>query len=584
MPTTTTYTTPTRTAPSTGGCGCGCGSPACDSLQCLCRPRFFAGQLVTDADFRRLDQYMVGKSRLHNKFLHGVGVVCGLEVVCNPCDDTVIVRPGYALGPCGEDIVVCSDTRVDVGAMIRAQRKAVARACPPGSNPYLATPDDCDALEQAWILGICYDEQPGQPVTTLTASSCSSCSGGCGGGCGGSCGGSKGTTTSSGGCGCGGSTTSSYSSTPSSSGCGCGSGSSMPLPTGCEPTVICEGFRFALTKVKPQLRGAVTSQGALAAAAHQCLALLRANITSIPQNPTAAEVVTYAWQLKADLRAVIDSGNIHDCTLGQRLGAIVLPAPTDRGAAAKARAAITEMLAIAVDLYRECICSALLPPCPDGGPDDCVPIATLTVRNSDLRVLDVCNWSSRKFAVTMPTLGYWFGWLPFASAARKLVSALCCPPQKEASFGLNAKLNVTTARPTVQARMSTTSSAYANTPADLFTEPFRLAAQMAANPSALAGLEATLLQGLGATGTGDAALATDDELDSPFAALALSRLFGPTGLDLGTPVTDAVERISVAPDQGDRLAALEKSLETLQRTVRSQASTIAALRKKGDQQ
>jgi hypothetical protein len=132
--------------------------------------------------------------------------------------------------------------------------------------------------------------------------------------------------------------------------------------------------------------------------------------------------------------------------------------------------------------------------------------------------------------------------------------------------------------------MSTTSSAYANTPADLFTEPFRLAAQMAANPSALAGLEATLLQGLGATGTGDAALATDDELDSPFAALALSRLFGPTGLDLGTPVTDAVERISVAPDQGDRLAALEKSLETLQRTVRSQASTIAALRKKGDQQ
>ena len=57
---------------STTRCGCGCPScSACDSLQCLCRPRFFAGQLITDADFRRLDQYLVGKDRLHNKFLHG---------------------------------------------------------------------------------------------------------------------------------------------------------------------------------------------------------------------------------------------------------------------------------------------------------------------------------------------------------------------------------------------------------------------------------------------------------------------------------------------------------------------------------
>ena len=89
-----TYTQPaTSSPPTTTGCGCGCGGcPTCHSLQCLCRPRFFAGQLVTDADFRRLDDYLVGKARLHNRYLHGTGVVCGLEAVCNPCDDTVTVR------------------------------------------------------------------------------------------------------------------------------------------------------------------------------------------------------------------------------------------------------------------------------------------------------------------------------------------------------------------------------------------------------------------------------------------------------------------------------------------------------------
>ena len=89
--------------------------PACGGLECLCRPRFFAGQLLTDDDLNRLDYYIVEKNRLHNRYLVGTGVVCGLEVVCSICDPagngTVVVRPGYALSPCGNDIVVCGDER-----------------------------------------------------------------------------------------------------------------------------------------------------------------------------------------------------------------------------------------------------------------------------------------------------------------------------------------------------------------------------------------------------------------------------------------------------------------------------------------
>src|SRR5260370_8305635 len=95
----------------------------CGGLECLCRPRFFAGQLLTDEDLKRLDHYITAKNKLHNRYLIGWGVACGLEVVCNPCDGTVTVRPGYALSPGGEDIVVCADTPEHVDSTPHKCRK-----------------------------------------------------------------------------------------------------------------------------------------------------------------------------------------------------------------------------------------------------------------------------------------------------------------------------------------------------------------------------------------------------------------------------------------------------------------------------
>jgi len=47
--------------------------PACGGLKCLCRTRFFPGQLLTDDDLNRLEQYVIDKTRLHNRYLHGLG-------------------------------------------------------------------------------------------------------------------------------------------------------------------------------------------------------------------------------------------------------------------------------------------------------------------------------------------------------------------------------------------------------------------------------------------------------------------------------------------------------------------------------
>jgi hypothetical protein len=93
------------------------------SATALVRPRFFAGQLLTEDDLQQVIDYVVEKQRLHNRYLFGDGVACGLEVSCDPCDPgKVVVAPGYALDCCGNDIVLACPATVDVLAMIRDLR------------------------------------------------------------------------------------------------------------------------------------------------------------------------------------------------------------------------------------------------------------------------------------------------------------------------------------------------------------------------------------------------------------------------------------------------------------------------------
>ena len=80
-----------RPDPCEGDCTPRC--PSCGGLKCYCRPRFFPGQLLTDRELNGLEQYVVDKNRLHNRYLHGWGVACGLEVTCDNCDNgNVVVR------------------------------------------------------------------------------------------------------------------------------------------------------------------------------------------------------------------------------------------------------------------------------------------------------------------------------------------------------------------------------------------------------------------------------------------------------------------------------------------------------------
>ena len=86
---------------------------------------------------------------------------------------------------------------------------------------------------------------------------------------------------------------------------------------------------------------------------------------------------------------------------------------------------------ILFDLLLECWCSALLPPCPDPVPSDCVPLAVVTIqRGRDCRVVEICNWEARKFAVTLPSIFYWLPRTLFAQI-RAAVQRLCCQPNRK---------------------------------------------------------------------------------------------------------------------------------------------------------
>ncbi|MGH6628469.1 MAG: hypothetical protein ACREB3_01925, partial [Burkholderiales bacterium] len=111
--------------PGTSAKTCACGGAGCANCggRGYVRPRFFAGQLLTEEDLQSLSDYMVVKNRLHNRHFFGDGVVCGLEVVCHPCGGgKMVVAPGYALDCCGNDIVLNCPTELDINAMVRELR------------------------------------------------------------------------------------------------------------------------------------------------------------------------------------------------------------------------------------------------------------------------------------------------------------------------------------------------------------------------------------------------------------------------------------------------------------------------------
>ncbi len=86
------------------------------------RPRYFPRQLVTAEDMMLEQEYFRNRMRLHNRLLHGWGVVCGLQVAPVAKKDgtgglepwKVKICPGAAIGPYGDDIMAPCEVEIDL--------------------------------------------------------------------------------------------------------------------------------------------------------------------------------------------------------------------------------------------------------------------------------------------------------------------------------------------------------------------------------------------------------------------------------------------------------------------------------------
>jgi hypothetical protein len=84
----------------------------------LTRNRFFTGKLLSADDLAAEQTYERTKHRRHNRLLHGLGIVRGLTVTLEPGagggDPAIVVSPGVAISPDGEELVLCEPATRDV--------------------------------------------------------------------------------------------------------------------------------------------------------------------------------------------------------------------------------------------------------------------------------------------------------------------------------------------------------------------------------------------------------------------------------------------------------------------------------------
>ena len=437
-----------------------CGCPACRGLQCLERPRFFYGQLLTEEELNGEQAYQIAKNRLQNRYLHGPGVVCGLEVTCSDCEGQVHVGTGYAIDPCGNDIIVCEETTFD---MLDAITKCCERRNRKRDDcdPYQPPPaKGCEELEQTWCVAIEYVEKQARPVTPLKPGK-KSCGCGCVGGASCGCGGSS--------CGCG--------KVPGQCSCASKNGttqtSAMTVGS-CEPTRIRETYCLSVMEEpewcknllrtwKPQ-RGEHAEFNAFAnllqlipeesllgrviacwTCAFEILSatvknddwaiLFQAAEQKLTGQTTPAQVHAALCRLR---QAVIDlfAANSHNtrCQMIKVLDSIDCPPPKVdlqivgnlAGYQAEVAPHIRNLLTMIAQYLIDCICEAFLPPCSPDPMDNRVILACVTVKGG--KILRICQFGCRSYAGSFPSLYYWLSAIPVASLIKMGLEWVCCSP------------------------------------------------------------------------------------------------------------------------------------------------------------
>jgi hypothetical protein len=392
--------------------------PVCHNLECLCRPRYFSGQVLTEADLNAEQQYVIKKNRLHNLYLHGWGVVCGLEVLCHPsCEGWISIKQGYAISPCGDDIVVCEDTDFDVLKAIKACGRAQRKAA--DCTPRATTQTDCDE-DGCWYLTLTYQETATRAITALRPQSNGKTPASC------ACGGAA----PCGGCGGG-------------SSCGCRSGSQVSAPSrptvaltplACEPSRLCEGFRVELCKA-PTDEERCTLDGVLEGTLLERIQLCAEEICALVDGAPATgtddleRLYLDCCRYLVRVRSYFEEHPTTRCGVLDELAKVrCVEPPGHGGPVAEYQKAVADIVlrlkAVLLQAFVDCLCLQLLPPCPEDPGDERVYLACVNIKAG--RIEEICNFRGRRQVWTWPTALYWLSLAPVVPLLQCVLERFCC--------------------------------------------------------------------------------------------------------------------------------------------------------------
>jgi hypothetical protein len=263
------------------------------------------------------------------------------------------------------------------------------------------------------------------------------------------------------------------------------------------------------------------------------------------------------------LRDFVETHLTHRCDLVNKLACLDLPAMTAnvvgglRMAQSTPTAAdyilkIDTLNTLWLEVLRDCFCSALLPPCVGPEPTDCIPLAVLTVNVDKCQVIEICNWSARKFALTLPSIFYWTSFINWG-AIKEAIARLCCGTADQRLWE------------TLFSMMERSASANAGAT----TSPQMMEVRAASAPGAPAGMTTT-------TGTTSTTTTTAASPLHTFNALVgfLEQATHPDGM------ANLISGATPAGQQTDDITSLRRTVDALHKRVNDQATQIEELRKR----
>ena len=124
----------------------------------MIRVRYFTGQLLGAGDFETEQRYVVERLQRRNRWLHGWGVVGGLQVSVRPGE--IVVAAGLALDCAGNEIEVPRPTAWALPAtgktayltLAFAERPVQPVAVPAGPSPDDDAGAEYSRVEEGWVL------------------------------------------------------------------------------------------------------------------------------------------------------------------------------------------------------------------------------------------------------------------------------------------------------------------------------------------------------------------------------------------------------------------------------------------------